>query len=73
MGQLSAGFPCAGRWVEIFNSDAYDSCNANGVAVNPQVQATRAAWTHPAPRCTACLRQPASVIPANGVILFARA
>ena len=31
------GFPSGGRWIEVFNSDAYDSCNANRVLVNPQV------------------------------------
>ena len=36
-GCYQLGFPSAGRWIEIFNSDAYDSCNANGVLVNPQV------------------------------------
>ena len=36
-GCYQLGFPSAGRWIEVFNSDAYDSCNANGVLVNPQV------------------------------------
>ena len=54
------GFPSAGRWVEVFNSDAYDSCNANGVSENPQVTGNAGGVTAEArPPCTACLRVPA--------------
>jgi 1,4-alpha-glucan branching enzyme len=58
--------------VEVFNSDAYDSCNGNGVTVNPQVAGNQggvdAEWVP-------LQGMPASasvVIPANGVVVFAR-
>jgi 1,4-alpha-glucan branching enzyme len=67
------GFPSTGRWVEVFNSDAYDSCNANGVSVNPQVAGNAGGVTaEPVPMhglpASACV-----VIPANGVVVFAKA
>ena len=66
------GFPSAGRWAEVFNSDAYDSCNANGVTVNPQVAGNAggvdAEWMpmHGLPASASV------VIPANGVVVFAK-
>jgi 1,4-alpha-glucan branching enzyme len=72
-GSYQLGFPGAGRWIEIFNSDAYDSCNANGVLVNPQIAGNDggvdASGTpmHGLP-ASACI-----VIPANGVVVFAKA
>jgi 1,4-alpha-glucan branching enzyme len=66
------GFPSAGRWVEVFNSDAYDSCNANGVTVNPAV-AGNAGGADAEDVPMHGLRASASVvIPANGVVVFAR-
>ena len=71
-GCYQLGFPSAGRWVEVFNSDAYDSCNANGVLVNPQVAGNDGgvnANGHP------LHNMPASasiVLPANSVLVFAR-
>jgi 1,4-alpha-glucan branching enzyme len=72
-GSYQLGFPSAGRWVEVFNSDAYDSCNANGVLVNPQVAGNQGGITADGPPLH---NQPASgtvVIPANGVVVFAKA
>jgi 1,4-alpha-glucan branching enzyme len=60
------GFPSAGRWVEIFNSDVYDNW------VNPLVAGNaggvEAAWQpmHGLPASASV------VIPANGVVVFAR-
>lgn len=66
------GFPSAGRWIEVFNSDAYDSCNANGVSVNPQVAGNAGGVTaNPVPMHGL----PASagvVLPANSVVAFAK-
>jgi 1,4-alpha-glucan branching enzyme len=60
------GFPSAGRWVEIFNSDVYDNW------VNPLVAGNaggvEAEWTpmHGLPASASV------VIPANGVVVFAK-
>ncbi len=67
------GFPSAGHWVEVFNSDAYDSCNANGVLVNPQVAGNDGgviAYDSPLHGLPASA---SIVIPANGVVVFAKA
>ena len=72
-GSYQLGFPSAGRWVEVFNSDAYDSCNANGVLVNPQVAGNQGGIDACGPPLH---NQPASatiVIPANSVVVFAKA
>ena len=72
-GSYQLGFPSAGRWVEVFNSDAYDSCNANGVLVNPQVAGNDGGITADGPPLH---NQPTSasiVIPANSVVVFAKA
>jgi 1,4-alpha-glucan branching enzyme len=72
-GCYQIGFPSAGRWVEVFNSDAYDSCNANGLLVNPQVAGNQGGVTADGPPLH---NQPASatvVIPANSVLVFAKA
>jgi 1,4-alpha-glucan branching enzyme len=72
-GSYQLGFPSAGRWVEVFNSDAYDSCNANGVLVNPQVAGNQGGIDACGPPLH---NQPASatiVIPANSVLVFAKA
>ncbi len=57
-GSYQLGFPSAGRWVEVFNSDAYDSCNANGVLVNPQVAGNDGGINAAALRCTTSPPQP---------------
>jgi 1,4-alpha-glucan branching enzyme len=67
------GFPCAGRWVEVFNSDAYDSCNANVVMVNPQVVGNQGGIEASGPALHGLRASASVVIPANGVVVFARA
>jgi 1,4-alpha-glucan branching enzyme len=60
------GFPSAGRWVEVFNSDVYDNW------VNPQVAGNDGGVTA---EWIPAQGMPASanvVIPANGVVVFAR-
>jgi 1,4-alpha-glucan branching enzyme len=71
-GSYQLGFPSAGRWIEIFNSDAYDSCNANGLLINPQVAGNDGGITADGPPLH---NQPASatiLIPANSVLVFAK-
>ena len=61
------GFPAAGRWKEVFNSDVYDNW------VNPGVIGNNGAVSANGP---ALHGQPSSAmvtIPANGVLVFARA
>jgi len=72
-GCYQLGFPSAGRWIEVFNSDAYDSCNANGVLVNPQVAGNNGGIIADGPPLH---NMPASaniVIPANSVLVFTKA
>ena len=66
------GFPSAGRWIEVFNSDVYDSCNANGVKVNPQVAGNAGGVTAEAVPMHGLPASASVVIPANGVVVFAR-
>jgi 1,4-alpha-glucan branching enzyme len=66
------GFPSAGQWVEVFNSDAYDSCNANGVSVNPQVVGNAGGVTADGPPMHGLAASASVVIPANGVVVFAK-
>jgi 1,4-alpha-glucan branching enzyme len=60
------GFPSAGRWVEVFNSDVYDNW------VNPEVAGNdggvEAEWV-PVQGMAASANV---VIPANGVVVFAK-
>ncbi|MGJ5176967.1 alpha amylase C-terminal domain-containing protein [Bradyrhizobium oligotrophicum] len=61
------GFPATGQWKEVFNSDVYDNW------VNPDVVGNNGAVTATGP---ALHGQPSSAmvtIPANGVLVFARA
>jgi 1,4-alpha-glucan branching enzyme len=67
------GFPSAGLWVEVFNSDAYDSCNANGVSVNPQVAGNAGGVTAGGPGMHGLAASASVVIPANGVVVFVKA
>jgi 1,4-alpha-glucan branching enzyme len=66
------GFPSAGSWVEVFNSDVYDSCNANGVLVNPQVAGNGGGITADGPPMNGLPASASVVIPANGVVVFAK-
>jgi 1,4-alpha-glucan branching enzyme len=66
------GFPSAGRWVEVFNSDVYDSCNANGVSVNPQVAGNAGGVTAERVPMHGLPASASVVVPANGVVVFAR-
>ncbi|MGA2437103.1 MAG: alpha amylase C-terminal domain-containing protein [Acidobacteriaceae bacterium] len=71
-GRYQIGFPSAGRWIEVFNSDAYDSCNANGVLVNPQVAGNDGGINADGPPLHGLPASASIVIPANGVVVFAR-
>jgi 1,4-alpha-glucan branching enzyme len=64
------GFPSAGRWVEVFNSDAYDSCNANGVGVNPLVVGNAGGVDAAGVPMHGLPASASVVIPANGVVVF---
>ena len=66
------GFPSAGSWTEIFNSDAYDSCNANGVLVNPQVVGNDGGVDADGPPLHGLPASASVTIPANGVVVFAK-
>jgi 1,4-alpha-glucan branching enzyme len=66
------GFPSAGHWVEAFNSDAYDSCNANGVGVNPQVVGNFGCVDADGPGMHGLAASASVVIPANGVVVFVK-
>jgi 1,4-alpha-glucan branching enzyme len=69
-GSYQLGFPSAGRWIEIFNSDAYDSCNANGALVNPQVTGNNGSITACGPPLHNLPTSATIVIPANAVVVF---
>ncbi|HUM05873.1 MAG TPA: alpha amylase C-terminal domain-containing protein [Terriglobales bacterium] len=60
------GFPVAGHWVEVFNSDAYDHY------VNPIVAGNRGAIEASGAPMHGFAASGAIVIPANGVVVFAR-
>jgi 1,4-alpha-glucan branching enzyme len=66
------GFPSAGRWVEVFNSDAYDSCNGNGVSVNPRVAGNAGGVWANGPGMHGLAASASLVIPANGVVVFVK-
>jgi 1,4-alpha-glucan branching enzyme len=66
------GFPSAGRWVEVFNSDVYDSCNANGVSVNPQVVGNAGEVTADWVPMHGLAASASVAIPANGVVVFVK-
>ena len=68
----SVGFPSAGRWVEVFNSDVYDSCIANGVKVNPMVAGNQGGVDAEAVPMHGLAASASVVIPANGVVVFAK-
>jgi 1,4-alpha-glucan branching enzyme len=60
------GFPAAGRWVEVFNSDVYDNW------VNPIVAGNHGAIEASGAPMHGFAASSAIVIPANGVVVFAR-
>lgn len=66
------GFPTSGQWVEIFNSDAYDSCNINGVSVNPMVTGNKGGIDADGPPMHGLPASASIVIPANAVLVLAK-
>jgi 1,4-alpha-glucan branching enzyme len=60
------GFPSAGRWVEVFNSDVYDNW------VNPQVAGNAGGVTAEWVQAQGMPASASVVIPANGVVVFAK-
>ena len=62
----SVGFPTGGTWLEVFNSDVYDSW------VNPEVAGNGGSIYAGGPPMHGFTTSAAIVIPANGVIVFAR-
>lgn len=63
----SIGFPFAGHWTEIFNSDVYDNF------VNPQVAGNGGGVDASGPPMHGLQASANVVIPANGLVIFARA
>jgi 1,4-alpha-glucan branching enzyme len=61
------GFPEAGAWSEIFNSDVYDNW------VNPQVAGNAGGIIADGPPLHGFAASASIVIPANGMVVFARA
>jgi 1,4-alpha-glucan branching enzyme len=66
------GFPSAGHWTEIFNSDVYDSCNANQVLINPQVAGNNGGIDANGPPMHNLPASASITIPANSVLFFAK-
>jgi 1,4-alpha-glucan branching enzyme len=66
------GFPSAGHWNEIFNSDTYDSCNANRVLVNPQIAGNNGGIDASGPPLHNLPASASITIPANAVLVFAK-
>jgi 1,4-alpha-glucan branching enzyme len=62
----SLGFPIAGLWHEVFNSDVYDNW------VNPQVRGNGGSITASGPPLHGLPSSAPIVIPANSIIVFAR-
>ena len=60
------GFPYAGRWVEVFNSDVYDNF------VNPNVAGNAGGVDASGPGMQGFGASASVVIPANGFVVFAR-
>jgi 1,4-alpha-glucan branching enzyme len=61
------GFPSAGRWTEVFNSDVYDHW------VNPMVAGNGGGVTADGPGMQGMPASATVVIPANGMVVFVRA
>jgi len=66
MYNYDVGFPSAGRWVEVFNSDVYDNW------VNPTVEGNGGAVEASGAPLHGFEASCAIVLPANSVIVFAR-
>ncbi len=60
------GFPSAGRWVEVFNSDVYDGW------VNPMVAGNLGEIWVDGAGMHGLLASASIVIPANGVVVFVK-
>ena len=60
------GFPSSGHWTEVFNSDVYDHW------VNPQVAGNGGGITASGPPLHGFPTSAGVVVPANGVVVFAR-
>lgn len=60
------GFPAAGRWLEVFNSDVYDNW------VNPIAAGNGGAVEADGPPLHGLTSSAALTIPANGFVIFAR-
>jgi 1,4-alpha-glucan branching enzyme len=60
------GFPLPGRWKEVFNSDVYDHW------VNPQVAGNGGQIIADGPPLHGFSSSASVVIPANGIVVFAR-
>jgi len=60
------GFPVAGRWIEVFNSDVYDNW------VNPIVAGNGGGIDASGAPLHGFAASSAITIPANGVVVFAR-
>jgi 1,4-alpha-glucan branching enzyme len=60
------GFPAAGFWAEVFNSDVYDNF------VNPQVAGNGGGVQAGGPPMHGFAASASVVIPANGVVVFGR-
>jgi 1,4-alpha-glucan branching enzyme len=60
------GFPLAGRWLEVFNSDVYDHW------VNPQVDGNAGAIEASGPPRDGLPHSATITIPANSILVFAR-
>jgi 1,4-alpha-glucan branching enzyme len=66
----SIGFPYSGQWREIFNSDVYDNF---GNPRNPQVAGNGGGINASGPPMHGFQASASIVIPANGLVIFARA
>jgi 1,4-alpha-glucan branching enzyme len=64
-------FPLGGFWYEVFNSDAYDSLPADG-GYNPNTAGNAGGVTADGPPLQGCPASARIVIPANGLLVFAR-
>jgi 1,4-alpha-glucan branching enzyme len=64
-------FPVGGEWLEVFNSDAYDSLPANG-GYNPLAAGNPWGVTADGPPYEGCPTSASLIVPANALIVLAR-
>jgi len=64
-------FPAGGYWHEVFNSDAYDSMPSHG-SYNPNAAGNPWGVTASGPPMEQCPTSATIVLPANGLLIFAR-